>query len=88
MTHADETVIDTSSAGSSNPAAAASGGAAAAGKVHVTHITSHTTTEEKVGLYLIYFLMSFTILLIPFTLKKVIERWKKANSDIQVEEMV
>jgi hypothetical protein len=44
---------------------------------------AHEKTD--VATYLIYFLFALTMCLVPFTLKKVFERWRTANSDIEVD---
>lgn len=40
------------------------------------------------GVYIIYGLLGLTLLLVPFTLKKVYGRWRKANADAAVMDIV
>ena len=51
------------------------------------YLSKHRRGHEKTDFasYLIYFLFAVTMCLVPFTLKKVFERWRNVNSDVEVD---
>lgn len=49
------------------------------------HRTGSSDSDGDAATYIVYVLFGFTICMVPFTMKKVFERWRHANSDVEVD---
>lgn len=49
---------------------------------------THSSHESQTARYMIYTLFGITIILVPLTLMKVYQRWKLANSEAEIVDMV